>query len=96
MNPYTETKDLERRCKNQRFCIACFRVRKHVKVDEHHVCLDCRKGSNGMPRRLRAITLKNGKTYFVDNRLRELRDIHNPCDRLDFSDLMWTDADLLP
>ena len=49
-----------------------------------------------MPRRLRAVTLKNGKTYFVDDRLRELRNIHNPCDRLDFSDLMLTQADLLP
>jgi len=48
-----------------------------------------------MPRRLRAITLKNGNTYFVDDRLRELRNIHNPCDRIDFEDLMLHRMDLL-
>ena len=95
MNPYTETKDLERRCKNPRLCIACFRVRKRVKVDAHHVCLDCRRGSTGMPRRLRALTLKNGKTYFVDDRLRELRNIHDPGDRIDLEDLMLHKMDLL-
>ena len=96
MHPYTDKKELEKRCKNPQFCIACFRVRKCLKVDEHHVCLDCRKGSNGMPRRLPAITLKNGKTYFVDDRLRELRNIHDPCDRIAISDLTWREADLLP
>ena len=96
MNPYSDTKEIKRRCKNPRFCIACFRVRKRAKVDEHHVCQDCRRGSTGTPRRLRAITLENGKTYFVDDRLRELRNIHNPHDRLDCSDPTWTKADLLP
>jgi len=48
-----------------------------------------------MPSRLRAVTLKNGKTYFVDDRLRELRNIHNTCDRLDFEDLMLHKMDLL-
>jgi hypothetical protein len=95
MNPYTDTKGLKKRGKNPKFCIACFRVRKRVKVDEYHVCLDCRRGSTGMPRRLRAVTLKNGKTYFVDDRLRELRNIHNPCDRIDFEDLMLHKMDLL-
>jgi hypothetical protein len=96
MNPYMDKQELKERSKNPKFCIACFRVRDSIPVDRHHVCLDCRRGSEGMPRRLRAVTLKNGKTYFVDDRLRELRNIHNPCDRLDFSDLMWTQADLLP
>jgi hypothetical protein len=48
-----------------------------------------------MPRRLRAITLKNGKTYFVDERLRELRNVHSRCDRIDFEDLMLHKIDLL-
>jgi hypothetical protein len=95
MNPYTDTMELKKRRMNPKFCIACFRVRKRVKVDEHHVCLDCRTGSISMPRRLRAITLKNGKTYFVDERLRELRNIHDPCDRIDFEDLLLHKMDLL-
>ena len=65
MNPCIEEDELKERCKNPKSCIACFRVRDNVSVDEHHVCQDCRRGSTGMPRRLRAITLKNGKTYFV-------------------------------
>ena len=35
---------------------------------------------NGMPRRLPAITLDNGKTYFIDERLKQLRNVHNPHD----------------
>jgi hypothetical protein len=95
MNPYFDKKELERRCKNPQFCIACFRVQEHVKVDEQHICQECRKGSTGMPRRLPAVTLKNAKTYFVDDRLRELRNIHDPCDRLDFADLMLCDWELV-
>ena len=37
----------------------------------------------GCPRRLPTITLKNGKTYFIDERLRELRNVNNPFDTLD-------------
>ena len=96
MLPFVSKEEFRKRTKNPKFCIACFRVRKGVKVDEHHVCRSCRKGSTGMPMRLPAITLKNGKTYFVDNRLRELRNIHDPCDSLDFSDVMSSRADLLP
>ena len=91
MNPYTDEKELKERCKNPKFCIACFRVRDSIPVDAHHVCMDCRRGSTGMPRRLRAVTLKNGKTYFVDYRLRELRNIHNPGDCIDLQDLRGTD-----
>ena len=93
MNPYVDQDKLKERCKHPKFCIACFRVRDSVPVDEHHVCMDCRRGSAAMPRRLRAVTLKNGKTYFVDDRLRELRNIHNPGDRIDLEDL--SGADLL-
>ena len=96
MLPFVSEEELKRRTRNPKFCIACFRVQKRVKVDEHHVCLSCRKGSTGMPRRLPAITLKNGKTYFVDSRLRELRNIHDPCDSLDFSQLMRSRENLLP
>jgi hypothetical protein len=37
-----------------------------------------------MPRRLPAITLDNGKTYFVDERLKQLRNVHNPHDFIDW------------
>lgn len=95
MSPYVNRKELKKQCRNPSFCMACFRVRKGVKVDEHHVCSSCRKGSRRMPRRLPAVTLKNGKTYFMDSRLRELRNIHDPCDSIDFAELMSSRADLL-
>jgi hypothetical protein len=85
MNPFINKKELEERCKNPQFCIACLRVRdESIPVDEHHVCLECRRGSRGMPRRLPAITLPNGKTYFIDERLRQFRNVHNPHDSIDF------------
>jgi hypothetical protein len=91
MNPYVEEDELKERCKNPEFCIACFRVRDSIPVDAHHVCMDCRRGSTGMPRKLRAVTLKNGKTYFGDERLGELRNIHNPSDRIDLENLRGAD-----
>ena len=84
MNQFVNKKELKKRLKDPRFCIACFRIRDNVPVDEHHVCLECRRGSRGMPRRLPAITLKNGRTYFIDERLRQLRNVHNPHDSIDF------------
>jgi hypothetical protein len=85
MNPFIDLRKLEIQCKNPSFCIVCLRIRDDVMVDRHHVCMDCRKGStDGMPRRLPAITLENGKTYFIDERLRELRNVHNPHDTIDF------------
>jgi hypothetical protein len=88
MNPYTDKKELKKRCKNPKFCIACFRARDCVPVDEPLSGLP--KRINGHPRRLCAVTLKNGKTYFLDDRLRELRNIHNPGDRIDLEDLSGT------
>lgn len=87
MNSFFSQAELKERCRNPHFCIACFRVRDKVRVDEHHVCEECRRGSdggNGRPRRLRVVTQKNGKSYFVDNRLRQLRNIHNPNDSIDY------------
>ena len=84
MNPFISLKEIEERCKNPKFCIACFRIRDNVKVDEYHICESCRNGSDGMPRRLPVVTLENGKSYFVDNRLRQLRNIHNPHDYIDY------------
>ena len=89
MNPFIDTKRLKVRCKNPNFCIVCLRIRDDIMVDKRHVCMDCRKGSTvGMPRRLPAITLKNGKTYFVDERLRELRNVHNPHDNIAFDGML--------
>ena len=84
MNPFIGQKELKEQCKNPRFCIVCFRIRDNISVDEHHVCLHCRNGSVGMPRQLPAVTLKNDKTYFVDERLRQLRNVHNPHEYLGY------------
>ena len=42
-----------------------------------------KKGETGCPRRLPTITLKNGKIYFIDERLRQLRNVNNPFDTMD-------------
>lgn len=36
------------------------------------------------PRKLPFVTLKNGKTYFIDDRLRELRNAADPLDSIAF------------
>ena len=36
------------------------------------------------PHRLPTITLDNGKNYFIDERLKQLRNIENPHDYTDF------------
>ena len=36
-----------------------------------------------MPRMLPTVTLDNGKTYFVDERLNQLRNVLNPHDYID-------------
>lgn len=92
MNPFIGENDLRKRCKNPIFCIACFRTSGNVRVDRHHVCESCRSGSvgtSGTPRRLPVVTLENGKSYFVDRRLRQLRNVLNPHDFIDYP---WTTA----
>jgi hypothetical protein len=84
MNPYINRKQLNKCCKNPKFCIVCLCTKRDIKVDIHHVCDECRRGTNGIPRRLPTITLDNGKTYFVDERLKQLRNVHNPHDFIDF------------
>ncbi len=37
-----------------------------------------------LPRMLPTVTLDNGKTYFVDERLKQLRNVLNPHDYIDF------------
>jgi hypothetical protein len=83
MNPFVTQEELSERCKDPKFCIACFRSRDNVKIDAHHVCETCRTGSTANPIRLPAVTLKSGKTYFFDRRLRQFRNIHNPHDFID-------------
>ena len=39
--------------------------------------------TNG-PRMLPMVTLSDGKTYFIDERLQELRNIRDPCDSINF------------
>lgn len=84
MDSFISPTEIRERCKNPRFCIACFLIKDDVRVDRHHVCESCRKGSVGMPRRLPVVTLGNGKSYYVDNRLRQLRNIFNPHDYIDY------------
>jgi hypothetical protein len=83
MNPY-DPAELKKRCENPLFCIVCHRNRNDIKIDKYHVCEECRKGSDKTPRRLRAVTLDNGKTYFVDERLKQLRNVNNPTDYMDW------------
>lgn len=83
MNPFVAREELRRRCKDPRFCIVCFQSRSNVKVDGHHVCQECRKDTHGTARTLPAVTLRNGKTYFLDQRLRQLRNVDNPHDYID-------------
>lgn len=35
------------------------------------------------PRKLPTVTLENGKTYYIDERLRQLRNVKNPNDYID-------------
>ena len=81
---YFDHEKLKERCKDPTFCIACCRNRNDYKVDKHHVCEECRKGSDGMPKRLPVITLKNGKSYYIDERLKQLRNVCNPHDYIDW------------
>lgn len=51
------------------------------------------KTTNG-PRMLPMVTLSNGKTYFIDDRLRQLRNIFSPHDYIDEYETKLTTADL--
>ena len=42
------------------------------------------KNKQNGPYQLPTVTLENGKTYFVDERLKQLRNIKNPNDYIDF------------
>ena len=84
MSLYLNPKKLKERCKDPTFCMVCCRNRYDVPVYKHHVCKECRKGTTEIPRRLPAVTLNNGKTYFVDERLRQLRNVINPHDSINW------------
>jgi hypothetical protein len=81
---YLEPEKLKERLKDPAFCVVCCTSKDGV--DKHHVCTQCRKGRDNTdsPRRLPVVTLENGKTYFVDERLRQLRNVVNPYDYIDF------------
>ncbi len=38
----------------------------------------------GRPRKLPKVKMDNGKTYFIDERLRQLRNVDNPNDFIDY------------
>jgi hypothetical protein len=84
MCQYFNPKELRDLCEDPTFCFVCRRNRNNTTVDEHHVCEECREGTEGMPRRLPTVTLDNGKTYFIDERLKQLRNVLNPHDYIDF------------
>ncbi len=69
--------------KDKKLCEVCCRLRNDVPVDRYHVCEACRRGGSGMPRRLSVVTLSRGKHYFIDKRLKELRNVENPLDKID-------------
>jgi len=45
---------------------------------------NAKQGVEKLPRMLPTVTLDNGKTYFVDERLKQLRNVLNPHDYIDF------------
>ncbi len=45
---------------------------------------ELRTMKGGMPKWLPIITLENGKKYFIDRRLKQLRNIFNPHVNIDF------------
>ncbi len=51
-------------------------------------CISCAEKANSKtgdcPRRLPAVRMDNGKTYFVDERLKQLRNVNNSHDYIDF------------
>jgi len=49
--------------------------------------------TNG-PRMLPKVTLSNGKTYFIDERLRQLRNVQNPHDYIDEDNALLSLADV--
>jgi hypothetical protein len=51
-------------------------------------CQYCQFTRKPTPRMLPTVTLDNGKTYFVDARLREMRNVKNPHDRIDFRSII--------
>lgn len=55
------------------------------KANEALRCLKKMKSDpRKLPRMLPTVTLDNGKTYFVDERLRQLRNVLNPHDYIDY------------
>lgn len=77
--------DREGASKDGSVCIVCRRQLDDSLLDKYRVCLECRKGSSEtMPRRLPVVTLDNGKTYFIDERLKELRNVHDIDDYIKF------------
>ena len=73
----------ERSQKDPNFCVICESSRTDVRV-YYHVCRECQQGGDGKPRMLPMITLDNEKTYFIDERLKQLRNVENPHDYIDF------------
>ena len=84
MYSFINRKEIRERCKKPKVCTAGFLVKDGNRLDDRHMCELCRNGPVGSPRRLPVITLKNGKSYFVDKRLRQLRNVHNPHDYIDY------------
>ncbi len=74
---------MEECSKNPNFCVVCLCNRDDVKVEEH-VCEECQQGVYDTPRKLQRVTLDNGETYFIDERLKQLRNVENPHDFIDF------------
>jgi len=83
MRKSMSTEELKECCKDPNFCAVCECSRTDIRVDGH-VCKECQQGGNGRPRMLPRVTFDNGKTYFIDERLKQLRNVENPHDFIDF------------
>ena len=54
------------------------------KTGNVHVCMTCK---DILPRMLPIVSIGDGKRYFFDKRLRQLRNIDNPHDYIEFKNL---------
>ena len=68
---------LKKICRDPHVCGFCLRPSTHI---DGHLCPTCK---TIMPRRLPVTSVGDGKLYFFDKRLRELRNIRDPTDRID-------------
>lgn len=66
--------ELKEICFNPHVCGICLKPSMHI---DGHLCYTCR---DIVPRMLPVVSIRDGKLYFFDKRLRQMRNINNPHD----------------